>query len=111
MAGVKCFATQLKGGQWGIANQKGEVTSKVTYTFVQQYFQGRFIANRYKKWGVVSPHSDTIINFDYEYLAHFKNQNKPLYWLDIPYYKAKKEGNWGVIDTVGNEIIPYTSME
>ena len=57
------------------------------------------------QWGVINIQEKTVIPFEYDYLYIFDNINGTLYAV------AQKDGKYGIIDSHGNIILPFTEYD
>ncbi len=94
-----------KNGKWGILDNTGDFIVGAKYEFLQKYFRNEFIAQKNKKWGVISPEDSVKIDFIYDEIRYFFDDSLKNRWANIPYYKVKIKGKWGVIDSIGNIIV------
>jgi len=95
-----------KGGKWGIIDANGKFIEKPQYDFIQEGFRNEFIASKNGKWGVITPDGKNKVDFKYDELKYFFSTDNKDSWANIPYYRAKISGKFGVIDSTGNLIIP-----
>ncbi len=92
------------GGNWGVMDTTGAWIIQPKYQFLQNYFRGVFIAVKDKKWGVVTPTDEQIIEFKYDEIRFFTDTTNKS-WSNIPFYQARIGKKWGVIDKEGNMVI------
>jgi hypothetical protein len=104
----------VNGGKWGVVDTLLNQTVQARYDFIHDYHCGGFIAERKGKWGKIDPHDKIQIQFIYDEIQSFGKlypaniDTNELHMIrDFPYYKAKKDRAWGVIDTAGNVIVPF----
>jgi len=92
------FAVVGNGEKYGAINEKGKLILPYNYLFLGGYGSGLFpILNQKGKWGYINTQK--------------RIQIKEIYNLAMPfsygYASAKKGRYWGLIDVMGNEILPF----
>ena len=92
------------GGKWGVMDTSGTWLIQPKYQFLQNYFRDVFIAEKDKKWGVISPLDEQIVEFGFDEIRFFTDTESKN-WFNIPFYQSRIGRKWGVIDSLGNIIV------
>ena len=92
------YAVYRKSGKYGAINSKGKIIIKPQYNMLGAYGSGLFpFLNDEGKWGYINRSNRIQIQSNYDNATPFS----------YGYASVKKGKYWGLIDIMGNEIIPF----
>lgn len=92
------YAVYRKSGKYGAINSKGKIIIKPQYNMLGAYGSGLFpFLNDEGKWGYINRLNRIQIQSNYDNATPFS----------YGYASVKKGKYWGLIDIMGNEIIPF----
>ncbi len=92
-------------GKWGVMDSEGAHSIEAQYDFLQEFDSGIFLAEKKGKWGGISASGAVNIDFKFDELRYIVENTDSQTWAKIPFYKARINNRWGVIDSAGNLII------
>lgn len=105
----KHFARVNLKGKWGIIDAKGELIVPCIYNKINQIFFNTTLLSVEKdgKWGYLDYNKNWTLSIPckYDAVKNFSNCN----YLDakiVSIAEVKLNGKWGIINQLGNEIIP-----
>jgi len=105
-SGVRNRYLQCSNCVWGLINLDGKEMLKPEYQFLQREHDGKILAVKSKKWGIINRYNQQLLPFTYSELRFFEDQRIPdsVVWLHTNYLKARLNNLWGVI-TDSNRVV------
>jgi len=94
----------IKGSQfglWGLENNEGEVILPFEFSKIQDFIDGRAIAEREYKYGVIDDQGKIVIPIEYDEIVDFTNGI-----AIVMIWANNREQYYGVVGENGNIIIP-----
>ena len=88
------------GGTWGYLDKNGKIAIPPIYEFVQNFQNGKAIAKKKGKWGVINAKNETIIPFEYDFIDYLPGSNGQFFVLEI---HGKKHG---FVNALGQDVVP-----
>ena len=106
------------GEKWGVLDADGKELVPVKYDFIYVSERNKKGVTRFRlneKWGLFDADYNIIVPAKYEMIIRFhgrytidsKNARPSYEKIDLLYFKAKKDGKWGLIDQSDRVILSF----